>query len=65
MRHIYVGLSRKRVWCGAKPVLQSFPSAPLTEGEYLDGLAHDDACHGCAEAIEPVRGRPVIERGAE
>lgn len=72
MRHIYVGMSTKKVWCGAK-LSRTFPQgmslyntqAPITEGEYIDGRGGDDTCDGCIEAIEPVRGRPVVERGAE
>lgn len=66
MRHIYVGLSNKKVWCGAKvkrdrgavPTISGDRSYPITEGEYVDDLGGADLCMDCVKVIEPVRGKP-------
>lgn len=63
MRHIYIGLS-KRTWCGKKISRDNQSrshTAPITEGEYIDGIGHDDLCPECVEAIKPIRGEPASE----
>lgn len=63
MRHIFKGMSR-RVYCGARIYTQqrhllAGVQAPLTEGEFLDGLVpRGEICEDCARACAAVRGMP-------